>query len=167
MVIKIAIQTTYEGETYTFKINEINWSKYIDNIDLIDINLEKRRLAHVYSSYKELEGDGMKFAIKLVDDSTKTLEAADAFLGHIAKICDRKCIIFMQYGTEWLIYKFNITKQDFEKFTKTGSIQNFHKFIYDEILYPNPTKLLAAFFIIERELEKQLLVEYQENIKLS
>ena len=91
------------------------------------------RLAHVYSSYKELEGDGMKFAINLVDDSTKTLEAADAFLGHIAKICDRKYIIFMQYGTEWLIYKFNITKQDFEKFTKTGSIQNFHKFIYDEI----------------------------------
>ena len=95
MVIKIAIQTIYEGETYTFKINEINWSKYIDNIDLIDINLEKRRLAHVYSSYKQLEGNGIKFAIKLVDESTKTIEAADVFLDHIAKICDRKYIIFM------------------------------------------------------------------------
>ena len=30
---KNAIQTTYEGETYTFKINKINQSKYIDNIE--------------------------------------------------------------------------------------------------------------------------------------
>ena len=29
---------------------------------------------------------------------------------------------------------------------KNGSTQNFHKFIYDEILYPDPTKLLPAFF---------------------
>ena len=89
------------------------------------------------------------YTIKLVDDSTyltKTLEVAEAFLDNIAKIYDRKKIIFMQYGTEWFIYKFNITKGYFEKFIKNGSTQNFHKFIYNEILYPDPTKLLPAFF---------------------
>ena len=52
----------------------------------------------------------------------------------------------MRYGTQWLIYKFNITKVYFEKFFKNCSTQNFHKFIYNEILYPDPTKLLPAFF---------------------
>ena len=116
---------------------------------------------NVYSPYKELEDDGMKFertnentslisyTIKLVDDSTyltKTLEVTDAFLDNIAKICDRKNIIFMQCRTQWLIYKFNTAKAYFEKFIKNGSTQNFHKFMYDEILYPDPTKLLPAFF---------------------
>ena len=54
---KNAIQTTYGGEINTFKINKINWSKYMDNIEFFDINLKKRRLAYVYSSYKELEGN--------------------------------------------------------------------------------------------------------------
>ena len=91
---------------------------------------------YVYSPYKELEGDGMKFeqtnknaslisyAIKLVDDSTcltKTLEVPDNFLDNIGKLCDRKKIVFMQYGTQWLIYKFNITKAYFEKLEKNGS----------------------------------------------
>ena len=52
----------------------------------------------------------------------------------------------MQYGTQWLIYKFNKAKAYLEKFFKNCSTQNFHKFIYDEILYPDPTKLLPAFF---------------------
>ena len=52
----------------------------------------------------------------------------------------------MQYGTQWLIYKFNITKVYFTKFIKNGSTQNFHKFFDDEILYPDPTKLLPSFF---------------------
>ena len=88
-------------------------------------------------------------AKKLVDDSTyltKTLEVADAFLDNLVKIYDRKSIIFMQYGTEWLICKFNITKPYFEKFINNGGAQNFHKFVCDEILYPDPTKLLPAFF---------------------
>ena len=37
----------------------------------------------------------------------------------------------MQYGTDWLIYKFNITKAYFEKFIENGSTQNSHRFIYD------------------------------------
>ena len=37
-------------------------------------------------------------------------KVADAFLDNIVKIYDGKNIIFMQYGTEWLIYKFNIKK---------------------------------------------------------
>ena len=58
----------------------------------------------------------ISYTIKLVDDSTyltKTLEVADAFLDNITKVYDRKNIIFMQYGTQWLIYKFNITKAYF------------------------------------------------------
>ena len=91
----------------------------------------------------------ISYTTKLVDDSTyltKPLEVTDAFLGNIAEIYDRKNIIFMQHGTEMLIYKFNITKVYFEKFIKNGSTQNFHKFMYDEILYPDLIKLLAAFF---------------------
>ena len=52
----------------------------------------------------------------------------------------------MQYGTHWLICKFNTTKAHFEKNFKNGSTQNFHKFIYDEMLYPASTKLLLVFF---------------------
>ena len=111
---KNTIQTIYEGESYTFKIDKLNRSIYIENIEFFYFNLEKRRLVDVYSPYKKIDGDGTKFertnenvslisyAIKLVDDSTylmKTLEVADAFLDNLAKICDRKNI-FMQYGTE-------------------------------------------------------------------
>ena len=52
----------------------------------------------------------------------------------------------MRYGTRWLIYKFNITKVYFQKVLKNCSTQSFHKFIHNEILYPDPTKLLPAFF---------------------
>ena len=52
----------------------------------------------------------------------------------------------MQNGTQWLIYKFNLTKAYFEKYIENSSTQNFHTFIYDEILYPDFTNLLPAFF---------------------
>ena len=109
-----------------FKIDKVNRSKYIENIEFFDINVKKRRFAYVCSPYKGLEGNGMKFertnenasvisyTIKLVDDSTyltKSLELADAFLDNIAKTYNRKKILLMQYGTQWLIYKFNITKR--------------------------------------------------------
>ena len=53
---KYAMQATYEGEKYTFKINEINWSKYIDNIELFDFNLKKghsRMSIHSTKKYME------------------------------------------------------------------------------------------------------------------
>ena len=98
--------------------------------------------------------------IKLVDDSTyltKTLEVADAFLDDLAKINDRKSIIFMQYGTGWLIYNFNIIKLYFEKVIKNGGTQNLHKFVFDEILFPDPTKLLPAFFQNQASLREAIL----------
>ena len=110
MVIKNAIQTIYEGETYSFKIDKINWDKYIYNIEFFYINLKKRRLVYVYSPYKKLEGDGMRFertnenaslisyTLKLVDDSTyltKTLEVADVSLDNIVGIYNRENIMFM------------------------------------------------------------------------
>ena len=96
---KNSIQTTYERESYAFKINKINRSKYIDNIEFFDYNL-KRRLVYVYSPYKELQGDAINFelinntapmisyTIKLVDDSTyltKTLEVANNLLDNLVK----------------------------------------------------------------------------------
>ena len=129
---KNSIQTTYERESYAFKINKINRSKYIDNIEFFDYNL-KRRLVYVYSPYKELQGDAINFelinntapmisyTVKLVGDSTylaKTLEVANNLLDNLAKVYHRKNVIFMQYGNEWLIHKFNITKPYFEKNVK-------------------------------------------------
>ena len=59
----------------------------------------------------------ISYTVKLVDDSTyltKILEAAN----NLAKVYVRKNMIFMQYGNEWLIHKFNITKPYFEKIVK-------------------------------------------------
>ena len=39
---KNSIQTTYERESYAFKISKINRSKYIDNIEFFDYNLKKK-----------------------------------------------------------------------------------------------------------------------------
>lgn len=100
----------------------------------------------------------ISYIIKLVEDSTyvtKTLVVEDAFLDNVAKIYDRKNIIFMQYGNEWIIYKINIAKLYFEKFIKNDGIQHFHEFVYDETLYPDLTKLLPAFLIIKRVLLKK------------
>ena len=128
---------------------------------------------YVYSPYKELEGDGMKFertnenaplisyTIKLVNDSTyltKTLEVADGFLDNMAKIYERKNI-FMQYGTQWLIYKFNVTKAYLEKSLKNCSTQNFHKFIYNEMLYADPTKLLPAFLHNRASVREAIIIQ--------
>ena len=112
----------------------------------------------------------ISYTIKFIEDSTyltKTLEVADAFLDNLAKICDRKNIIFMQYGTEWLIYKFNITKPYFEKVIKNDDTRSFHKFVYSEKLYPDPTKFLPAFFHNRASLRDVFLVKYQEKIKFS
>ena len=38
---KNAVPATYEGETYTFKISKINWSKHIENIEFFCFNLKK------------------------------------------------------------------------------------------------------------------------------
>ena len=81
-------------ESCAFRINKINQRKYIDNIELFIITLEKENSCmSVYSPQKELEGDGIKFeqtnenaslisyTIKLANDATcltKALEIADA-----------------------------------------------------------------------------------------
>ena len=107
---KNAVQLTFGNKTYYFRINKINRSSYIENIEFFDHNLKKKSLAYVYSPYKELAGDGMKFertndsspftsyTIKLVDDSThltKTLDISNNFTDELAKVYDRKNLIFM------------------------------------------------------------------------
>ena len=78
---------------------------------------------------------------------TKALEIADA---SIESIYNRKDTIrkniFLKNGTKWLIYKFNIIKPHFQKILKNGGTTDFHKFVFHEILYLDPTKLLLAFF---------------------
>ena len=63
----------------------------------------------------------------------------------------------MQYGIQWLIFEFNITKGYFEKLIKIGSTQNFHKFIYNEILYPDSTTLLPAFFHNQANIKEAII----------
>ena len=107
---KNAVQLTFGNKTYYFRINKINRSSYIENIEFFNHNLKKKSLAYVYSPYKELAGDGMKFertndsspftsyTIKLVDDSThltKTLDISNNFTDELAKVYDRKNLIFM------------------------------------------------------------------------
>ena len=107
---KNAVQLTFGNKTYYFRINKINRSSYIENTEFSNYNLKKKRLVYVYSPYKELAGDGMKFertndsspftsyTIKLVDDSThltKTLDISNNFIDELAKVYDRKNLIFM------------------------------------------------------------------------
>ena len=107
---KNAVQLTFGNKTYYSRINKINRSSYIENIEFFDYSLKKKRLVNVYSPYKELAGDGMKFertndsspftsyTIKLVDDSThltKTLDISNNFIDELAKVYDRKNLIFM------------------------------------------------------------------------
>ena len=107
---KNAVQLTFGNKTYYFRINKINRSSYIENIEFSNYNLKKKRLVYVYSPCKELAGDGMKFertndsspftsyTIKLVDDSThltKTLDISNNFTDELAKVYDRKSLIFM------------------------------------------------------------------------
>ena len=156
------VQLIFDNKTYYFRINKINRSSYIGNIEFFDHNLKKKSLAYVYSPYKELAGDGIKFertndsspfksyTIKSVDDSThltETLDISDNFIDDLAKVYDRKHLTFMKYGKQWLIHKFDITKTCFEKIVKDKRTFNtsFNRFIYDEVLYELRT-VLPAFF---------------------
>ena len=127
---KNVIYLTFDNKTYYFRINKINQSSCIKNIEFFNYNLKKKRLIYVYSPYKELAGDGMEFertndsspftsyTIKLVDNSThltKTLDTSNNFIDDLAKVYDRKNLIFMQYRNQWLISKFDLTKKIFWK----------------------------------------------------
>ena len=123
---KNVVQLTFENKTYYFRINKINRSSYIENIEFFNHNLKKKSLAYVYSPYKELAGDGMKFertndsspfksyTIKLVHDSTHLTKTLGISHNFIRDIHERKNLIFKQYGNQWLIHKFDITKIYFD-----------------------------------------------------
>ena len=159
---KNAVQLTFDNKTCYFRINKINQSSYIENIEFFEYNLKKKRLVYVYSPYKELASDGMKFertngsslftsyTIKLIDDSThltKTLVISDNLIDDLAKVYDRKDSNFTQYGNQWLIHKFYITKTYFEKFVKDKrTYTSFNRFIYHEVLYKSRTVQSAFFF---------------------
>ena len=158
---KNAVQLTFDNKTYYFRINKINRSSYNENIEFFDYNLKKKRLVYLYSPYKELAGDGMKFErtndsssftsyiTKLVDDSThvtKTLDISDSFTDDLAKFYDRKNLIFMQYGNQWLIYQFDITRTYFEKIVMDKrTYTSFNRFIYDEVCI-NHERFYLLFF---------------------
>lgn len=90
------------------------------------------------------------YTIKLVDNSThltKTLDISDNFREDFAKVYDRKNLIFMQYGNQWLIHKFGITKTYFEKIVKDKrTYTSFNRFIYNEVLYKSWMVLPTFFF---------------------
>ena len=59
---KNAVQLTFDGRTYYFRINKIKRSNYIENIEFFDYELKEKRLVYIYSLCKELESDGMKLS---------------------------------------------------------------------------------------------------------
>ena len=73
----------------------------------------------------------------------------------------------MQYGNEWLIHKFNITKPYFEKIVKNIALKFFTNlslmryYIMIKIIFYSP------FFIIEQAFVRELLEKYQEHFKFS
>ena len=54
------------------------------------------------------------YTIKLVHDSTYLTKTLGISHNFIRDIHDRKNLIFKQYGNQWLIHKFDITKIYFE-----------------------------------------------------
>lgn len=111
-----AVQLSFDGRTYYFKYNKINRSNYRENIEFFDYNLKMRRIVYNCSPYKELERDiGIKFertndsnlfikyTVELADNSTyltKKLNFSNRFMEDLAKVYNRKKIIFLQYGTQ-------------------------------------------------------------------
>ena len=87
------------------------------------------------------------YTIKLIDDSThltKTLDISDNCRDDLAKVDDRKNLIFMQYGNQCLIHNFDITKTYSEKIVKDKRTNtSFNRFIYNEVLYKSWTVLPA------------------------
>ena len=55
----------------------------------------------------------------------------------------------------------------FEKVTKNGGTESFHKFVYDRVLYLDPNKLLPAFFHNQASIEEAIFGRVPKNIKFS
>ena len=75
---------------------------------------------------------------------------------------------FMLYGNACLIYKFDITKRYFEKIIKNDGSQNFHIFVDNEILYPDPTKRLPVIFTNQTSaIEKAIFARVQRKYPIA
>ena len=76
-------------------------------------------------------------------------------------------MIFMQYGNEWLIHKFNITKPYFEKIVKKIVLKFFKNLSLMKYYIMIKINIYLRFFIIEQAFVTQLLDKYQDNFKFS
>ena len=76
-------------------------------------------------------------------------------------------MIFMQYGNEWLIHKFNITKPYFEKIVKKIVLKFFKNLSLMKYYIMIKINIYPRFFIIEQAFVTQLLDKYQDNFKFS
>ena len=112
----------------------------------------------------------ISYTVKLVDDSTyltKTLEVANNLSDNLAKVYDRKNVTFMQYGNEWLVHKFNITKPHFEKIVKKIVLKFFTNLSMMKYYILIKINFHALLFIIEQAFVRQTLDEYHEHFKFS
>ena len=73
----------------------------------------------------------------------------------------------MQYGNEWLIHKFNITKPYFEKIVKKIVLKLFKNLSLMKYYIMIKINIYLRFFIIEQAFVTQLLDKYQDNFKFS
>ena len=73
----------------------------------------------------------------------------------------------MQYGNEWLIHKFNITKPYFEKIVKKIVLKFFKNLSLMKYYIMIKINIYLRFFIIEQAFVTQLLDKYQDNFKFS
>ena len=73
----------------------------------------------------------------------------------------------MQYGNEWLIHKFNITKPYFEKIAKKIVLKFFKNLSLMKYYIMIKINIYPRFFIIEQAFVTQLLDKYQDNFKFS
>ena len=63
------------------------------------------------------------------------MDISDNCINDLAKVDDRKNLIFMQYGNQCLIHNFDITKTYSEKIIKDKRTNtSFKRFMYDEVL---------------------------------
>ena len=85
----------------------------------------------------------------------------------IAKACNRKNVIFIQYGNEWLIHKFNITKPYFEKTVKNIVLKFFTNLSLMRYYIMIKIIFYSLFFIIEQAFVRELLGKYQEHFRFS
>ena len=47
------VQLTFDNKTYYFKMNKINWSSYIENIEFFDYNFQRKKDSFMFIPHRK------------------------------------------------------------------------------------------------------------------